>query len=99
MIVMEGISYARSDGTWQKIEVSLDDADFVRQARDWGFDPEAPISQSLRHTVLTTMAEALVFSRVAQARKHDDEWFAERDAWKQDVLGRLTALKKKVTQE
>jgi len=99
MIVMEGISYARSDGTWQKIEVSLDDSDFVRQARDWGFDPEAHIPQSLRHTILVTMAEALVFQRIKQARKHDDEWFAERDAWQQDVLSRLAALKKKVTQE
>lgn len=99
MIVMEGISYARADGAWQKIEVSLDDTDFERQLRDWKVDLTGHFPQSLRHSILATMAEVLVLQRMAQARKHDTEWHAERDAWKQDVLARLAALKKKVTQE
>lgn len=78
MYVMEGVSYERSDGSWQKIEVGVDDSDFERQARQWGLDPDA-LSEQDRHAVLAALAEMLVFSRMKVARVHDSEWL-EREA-------------------
>ena len=96
MNVMEGISFARDDGTWLKIEVSLDDSDFDRLTEEWAIGSR-PVREAVRHAILSTMAEVLVFQRVAQARRHDTSWYEERDAWKADVLGRLRQLKEKVS--
>ena len=96
MIVTESVSYARIDGSWNKIEVGVDDGDYERLMSEWGVDPAVP-AQSLRHQVLALQAEMFVFTRMVAARAHDDQWVAnEKGAWQQQILAKAKALREKL---
>lgn len=88
---MEGLSYERSDGSWQKIEVGVDDGDFERQMANWSIDPSM-VSVSNRHAVLALIAEMFVFERMKVARQHDSDWHQERDALQRQIKERAGAI-------
>lgn len=91
MNVMEGVSYERSDGSWQKIEVEVGDGDFEKFCASQGVEPEI-IGVLTKHQALAVLAEMMVFERMKQTRVHDEAWVSsEMPEMKKQIMARFVA--------
>lgn len=89
MRVHEGTSYEMSNGTWQKPEVELDDADFERAMAEWGVEEQraSRLPLLLKYSLLSALGRQMLISHQIQSRLKDEHWVQTEGAAQYKAVG------------